>query len=498
MKSICADLVSQRLTERGGLPLNRQLYECVRGIILDGSLPAGAALPASRDLAQELGVSRNTVTHAYEQLRAEGYVEARVGSGTFVADITPDSLLSAPRAASHDAPAPSPVRLSKRGQALLADVAASPVQWGAFMPGVPDVTQFPNRAFSRILARLWRKPSPQLLTYAHGGGHLALRQALADHLRVARSVQCDADQILITEGVHQAIDMTLRMLADPRDVVWVEDPGYWGFHKLLSMTEARVRPMRMDGDGGMEWPAGRTPPRLIFVTPSHQYPLGSVMTLARRRELVEHARACGGWIVEDDYDSEFRFSGRPIPAMQGLDAQAPVIYIGSFSKTLFPALRVGYMVLPKALAPAFRSAHGDLYRAGHAITQVALAELIREGHYASHIRRMRLVYARRRAILLQLVQSHLGTDALAAQDSNAGLHLILHLPDSCDDAAIAERALREGVLTRPLSRYYLGANPRRGLLLGYACVQDEEMAPAFMRLLECIRKTPSLSRRART
>ena len=295
---------------------------------------------------------------------------------------------------------------------------------------------------------------------------------------------------LVTEGVHQAIDLSLRMLVDPHDTVWVEEPGYWGFHKVLQMDAARVRPLQVetaDNGPGAGWPRGGKAPRLIFVTPSHQYPLGAVMSLARRRELLDQARAVGGWIVEDDYDSEFRFAGRPIPAMQGLEADSPVIYIGTFSKTLCPGLRVGYMVLPRALAPAFRTAHADLYREGHAITQQALAELITEGHYAAHIRRMRVLYARRRALLVGLITEHLGSEFLHPQASNAGLHLVLRLPDGCDDAAIAAAAQAQGVLTRPLSAYYQRSGPCRGLLLGYACVQEAHIAPAFEVLLECLR-----------
>ncbi|RXN92635.1 DNA-binding protein [Achromobacter aloeverae] len=491
IKSICADLVLQRLAPAGGGTLNRQLYECLRGAILDGSLPPSSPLPASRDLAREIGMSRNTVLHAYEQLRTEGYVHARVGSGTFVAETAPDSYLSAERmqglqaAAAEPSAAGAPARLARRAQALLSNVSAAPAQWGAFMPGVPDVTQFPNRHFSRILSRLWRDPAPQLLTYAHGGGHPALRAAIAEHVRVARSVRCDPSQILVTEGVHQAVDLSLRMLVDPRETVWVEEPGYWGFHKVLQMVSAVVKPLRVEAEGS-GWPAGKVPPRLIFVTPSHQYPLGLVMSLARRRELLEYARASGSWIVEDDYDSEFRYAGRPIPAMQGLEEDAPVIYIGTFSKTLFPGLRVGYMVLPRVLAEPFRAAHADLYREGHALTQAALAELLEQGHYAAHIRRMRVLYARRRALLEGLINRYLGPDYLDPQSSNAGLHLVLRLPPDCDDVAISAAAQARGVLTRPLSRYYMHPGARRGLLLGYACVHEKDIAPAFHTLRACL------------
>ncbi|MFM9924479.1 PLP-dependent aminotransferase family protein [Variovorax sp. H27-G14] len=511
MKSICADLVLQRMAPKanaadatnatdGTSPaLNRQLYDCLREAILDGSLPPSSPLPASRDLARETAMSRNTVLHAYAQLQAEGYVHSRVGSGTFVAATTPESQLSAGRARATAPEAPGAVRLAKRAQALVADASAAPRQWGAFMPGVPDVTQFPHRTFGRIVSRLWRAPAPELLTYSHGGGHPALREAIAEHLRVARAVRCNADQVLVTEGVHQAIDLSLRMLADPRDTVWVEEPGYWGFHKVLQMDSTRVRALKVevgDDDPQAGWPRGGTPPRLMFVTPSHQYPLGSVMSLARRRALLDHARASGGWIFEDDYDSEFRFAGRPIPSMQGLEADSPVIYVGTFSKTLFPGLRVGYMVLPRALAAPFRTAHADLYREGHALTQVALAELIDQGHYAAHIRRMRVLYARRRALLAGLIATHLGPAYLHPQASNAGLHLVLQLPEGSDDVAISSDAEAHGVLTRPLSRYYRRSGAQRGLLLGYACVQEADIEPAFMVLLACLQRAQVLQQAA--
>lgn len=496
MNSSTIELILRRIPTSQGTALNRLLYDGLREAILDGSLKPGVALPASRELAREAGVSRNTVLLAYDQLATEGYVHSRVGSGTFVAQITPDSLLSAKGESASAARPHLSAELSERARALLSNASAAPRQWGAFMPGVPDVTQVPHRFFGRTLAKLWREPAPQLLTYSHGGGHIALREAIAEHLRVARSVICNADQILVTEGVHQAIDLTLRMLVDPLDTVWVEEPGYWGFHKMLQMSQALVEtlPVEATMQGAADWPSGARP-KVIFVTPSHQYPLGSVLSLARRKDLLELARLGGSWIVEDDYDSEFRFSGRPIAAMQGLVPDAPVIYVGTFSKTLFPSLRVGYMVLPNELAEPFRIAHADLYREGHTMTHMALAEFLSRGHYVSHIRRMRLIYGRRRAALEALIQLHLGLDFLDKQASNAGLHLVLRLPDETDDQAVAALAMEAGILVRPLSRYYIRPNRRRGLLLGYACVQDDDIEPAFLKLLECLRPFITISPR---
>ncbi|WP_060442967.1 MocR-like pyridoxine biosynthesis transcription factor PdxR, partial [Serratia marcescens] len=351
---------------------------------------------------------------------------------------------------------------------------------------VPDVNAFPHQLFSKIQARLSRRPAPQRLTYSNQGGSPELQHALVEYLRVARSVRCSPEQILITEGIHQAIDLVTRMLCNPGDDAWIEEPGYWGIRNILRINALNICPLAVDEAGLVPPEQPTTPPRLIFVTPSHQYPLGSVMSLARRQRLLALARNAGGWIVEDDYDSEFRFSGQPIPALQGLEADAPVIYIGTFSKTLYPALRLGYVVLPPPLVQALKTAHAELYRGGHLLIQSALAEFIQAGHYTAHIRRMRLLYARRRAFLTGLIEQHLGKQALSEFNSNAGLHLILNLPDEADDVAIAAAAGARGVLVRPLSRYYMQPNRRRGLLMGFACVPEEQMAAAFTQLLACI------------
>lgn len=481
MQTIAGDLLLQRwaLQREPGQrrPANRALYECLREAILDGGLSAGSRLPASRDLAAVLEVSRNTVKHAYEQLLAEGYLRALTGSGTFVADVLPEQVLwTRPgQPAPLHAPAQPLGRLSRRGSAVVADAVASPVQWGAFVPGVPDVTEFPHRKFERITARWRHSPPAEWLSYASGGGHPELRAALAEYLRQARSVSCAPEQILITEGVHQAVDLAARLLADPGDRVWLEEPGYWGVRSVLGINGLRLQAIPVDGEG-LANPASRaTPPRLIFTTPSHQYPLGSLMSLRRRLRLLEYARQHRSWIIEDDYDSEFRFSGHPVPSLQGLTPDAPVIYIGTFSKTMYPGLRVAYMVLPASLAGGFASAHAELYREGHLLTQAALAAFIREGHYAAHVRRMRLIYAERRSTLMALIERRLGPGWIHPYDSNAGLHLVLRLPDTADDVRVARTARARGVIVQPLSRYYARAPRARGLLLGFACV-----APAAM------------------
>ncbi|QIL83865.1 PLP-dependent aminotransferase family protein [Diaphorobacter sp. HDW4A] len=496
--SVCVDWLLQKgwgteAPEQGArLTLVEQLCALLREGIATGALKPGTRLPATRELMQELDVSRNTVAHAYEQLRVEGYLVSHVGSGTFVAQTTPETLLRAPRAARAGRAAPllrsRDVVLSQGAQQVLAHASAADRQWGAFMPGVPDVSQFPRAVYARILNRLWRHAQPEMLTYDTAGGALPLKQALVDYLRVARSVQCTSEQILITEGVHQAVDLTVRTLVDPHDAVWMEDPGYWGIANVLRMSPGVVVVGRAVDDEGITLDEHASPPKLICVTPSHQYPLGTVMSLARRRSLLAYARKHGAWILEDDYDSEFRFASRPIPAMQGLEQDAPVIYIGTFSKTLFPGLRVGYMVLPPELVTPMRRMHAELYREGHVVTQLALAELIREGHYATHIRKMRVLYGRRREWLRTLILRYLGEEFLVEPDSQAGLQLVLRLPDHFDDVLLAQTLQSRGVLGRPLSRYYRSPEPAKGLLLGYAAVPEETMQSAFFILLQALKE----------
>jgi GntR family transcriptional regulator/MocR family aminotransferase len=490
LKSAAAELLLLRLSAmQAAGPLHRRLYGCIRGCILDASLASGTRLPASRDLARELGLSRNTVTSAYDQLRAEGYVRALTGSGTFVAEVLPEEEPHAPAARSATAAPARALRLSRRGQAAVAGAKASPRQWGAFMPGVPDVTRLPHRALARIQARLARAAPPALLTYAGPGGHPELQRALAQYLRQTRSVVCEPGQIIVTEGVHQAIDLIVRLLADAGDLAWVEEPGYWGIRSVLAVNGIRLQPLPVDAEG-MRLPkmAARQPPRLAFVTPSHQYPLGAVMSMPRRLALLEHAARTGTWVVEDDYDSEFRFSGRPVPALQGLAPLAPVIYVGTFSKTLYPGLRAAYCVVPERLAAAFGTAHSEFYRGGHLLAQAALAEFIASGHYAAHVRRMRQVYAARRQMLIHLIERWLGRDWIHPCDTAAGLHLVLRLPAAMDDAVIARELLADGVLVRPLSAYYLKPARERGLILGFASVPEDKMLQPFEQLVLRLRQ----------
>ncbi|WP_233866931.1 MocR-like pyridoxine biosynthesis transcription factor PdxR [Paraburkholderia adhaesiva] len=517
--SVLSDWLAQRLERGSGQPVYRQLHRLLQQAILSRELPPGTRVPSSRLLAAELGIARNTVTQVYEQLVLEGYVSSATGRGTFVADSSPDEIVGANESgymgtdqmplargvaaslAPAAAPLSSPVAptagtyssreaaraLSSRGARLIAGAGVSKRQGGAFMPGVPDVSRFPSRVWTRLHNKYWRSLRPDLLTYAPGGGLALLRHVLADYLRTSRSVRCSPEQIVITTGIHQSVDLAVRLLTDSGDVIWTEDPCYWGLRSVLHVSGLKSRPIAVDSEGiNPSADDFAAPPKLILVTPSHQYPLGMVMSLARRRMLLEYARQHQCWIIEDDYDSEFRYGSRPLASLQGLDDAGQVIYVGSFGKTLFPGLRVGYLVAPEPLAESFAMASAELYREGQLLQQAVLAEFIAEGHFTSHIRKMRGLYGQRREALLHAAANRYG-DALPAMGGDAGLHVVMQLPESCDDRAVAEAALARNIVVRPLSGYYAErSRAASGLLIGYACVPDEEIAPAFNTLAEAI------------
>lgn len=488
--SVLHELLLQRLERDGGKPLSRQVYEAFSALILQGDLRAGTKLPASRVLARDMGLSRNTIIAAYEQLNAEGYVITITGSGTFVSDTVPVMVGQVmPLDAELVQPVTGDGLLSDRGSALVSTAQASRHQWGPFIPGVPDVTMFPSKVWMRLQRRYWREPIPSLMTYAHGAGYKPLRRALSEHLRLARSVQCDPEQVVITSGIHQSLDLIAKLLGDEDCLAWMENPGYWGASTVLTSAGIQLRSINVDDEGMSPTPEQmqQDVPKFIFVTPSHQYPLGNVMSLARRRMLLEYANQCGAWIIEDDYDSEFRFGGRPIASLQGLDSYERVIYLGTFSKTLFPSMRMGFMVLPKAIARAASVALSELYREGRLMEQAVLADFIAEGHYAAHIRKMKAVYARRQTLLRDAISEHFGPQ-WPLSNQEAGLHLVMHLPEGTDDEAITKAAHEAGIWVRPLTRYYAGEHKSPGLLFGYAAVGNEEdIRPAFAQLAELIK-----------
>jgi GntR family transcriptional regulator/MocR family aminotransferase len=465
---------------------HRQLYLILQRGIRDAVLPAHLKLPPTRVLAQALGIARNTVVHVYEQLALEGYVQAGVGRGTFVSAGEPlvfgQRAARAQRAALQ--PAPRRTLISSRGKRLVSQAGAATRQWGAFAPGVPEVRMFPARTWNRLHARVWRAATPEQLSYATEGGYRPLREAVAGYLRSTRGMICAPEQVLVTNGTQQSLQLVAQLLADPGDSAWIEDPGYWGARSVFHINGLQPVPVPVDDEGLAPTRAHlAAPPRLMFVSPSHQYPTGAVMSHGRRRELLAYAAEHDVWVIEDDYDSEFRYGSRPLPALQGLNEEANrVIYLGTFSKTLFPGLRLAYMVLPTDLVEPFRIALLELFREGQTTNQAVLAAFIDEGHYVSHIRRMRAVYHARHDALIDAVRAHFGA-SLPIIGGDAGLHFVLGLPDSLDDEGVTRHALHAGVASRPLSMYYMsGRRASKGLLLGYGAVAESEAARHFRTL----------------
>lgn len=472
------------LDRAGGASLQDQLYAALRLAVLEGRLSAGARLPPTRLLATDLGVSRNTVAAVFDRLVAEGYLEARVGDGTYVTRSLPDDLLHARRPAGHA------VRLrhrddglSERGRLLLANPVSmerNPDLPRAFRPASPNVDAFPRREWARLVDRRLRQSGSGLLGYGDPAGHRPLREAIAAYLGMTRGVNCEPGQIIVVGGSQQGLDLVARMLLDPGDVAAIEEPGYPGARAALLAAGARLLPIPVDGEGIVVGPA-LAGARLIYTTPSHQFPLGATMSLSRRLALLAHAAAADAWVLEDDYDGEYRYSGRPLPALQGLDADGRVIYLGTFSKVLFPALRIGYLVVPPPLVDAFTAARTLADRGSPLLEQAALADFVAGGHFARHIRRTRLLYAERQRVLVESARRALG-GLLEVGPAEAGMHLVGRLPTGTDDQLAWRRAAANGVSSLPLSACALGEAPFPGLLLGYAAPNADEIRSGVERL----------------
>jgi GntR family transcriptional regulator/MocR family aminotransferase len=472
-----------QVERRAGEPLHRQIYFAIRQAILNGALRPGVRLPATRGLARQLAVSRNTVMSAFEQLHAEGYVDGRIGAGSFVSHRLPAVVPGArPRLGQSSPGRPERPGPSVRG-ARLAGLDRGRTRARPFSPGVPELEQFPFDDWARLLARRWRRPRRAFLVGGEPAGYRPLCQAIADYLASARAVACRPEQVIVVSGTQQALDLAARVLVDPGDPVWIEEPGYPPTRSVLLASGARPVSVPVDDEGLSVALGRRLEPaaRLIAVSPSHQFPLGVTMSLQRRLELLEWARAAGGFVLEDDYDSEYRYAGRPLAALQGLDQGGRVIYVGTMSKVMFPGLRVGYMVVPEQLIDAFLAVRALVDAHPSSIAQAALVDFIGEGHLAAHIRRMRALYAERQALLVAAIREHLG-ERLAVAPSAAGMHLVGRLAPGADDRAIAQAASEAGVEAPALSSYYHGPAAAQGLLLGYAGVPEQAIAPAAARL----------------
>lgn len=474
------DALGLVLGEPSSLPLSTRLYHALREWIRAGRLTSGQRLPSTRQLARDLGLGRNSLLAAFDQLLAEGFLTTRQGAGTFIADLPfPQAQdVAEDVAISSRLPSDAGPLLSTRGTLLLGYSHARQTTSSAFAPGVPALDRFPHDQWQRLLHRYQQRMPMDWLDYQAQGGVPALREVLADYLQLSRSVRCRPEQILIVQGAQQGFELIVRLLTDSGDEVWLEEPGYHGAQACFAAAGLKMTPVAVDAEGmGVVEPACPGSPRLIYVTPSHQYPSGVTMSLTRRLALLEAAGRHGAWIVEDDYDSEFRYGQRPIAALQGLVEDSRVIYVGTFSKVMYPGLRLGYLVLPDGLIEPFRRANARLHREGQYAVQAALAEFIARGHFSRHIRRMRDCYRRRQALLRKALAPAVSR-GLRLSDGQAGMHLVAWLDAPEQERILVEQARREGISLSPLSSYYLTSPGQPGLVLGYAGTVEAEIGRA--------------------
>jgi GntR family transcriptional regulator/MocR family aminotransferase len=441
-------------------PLFMQLCDQVRAQIVNGRIGSRLRLPASRSLAAELGISRSTVVTAYEQLVAEGYIEGRRGSGYYPRELT-----------GIDQPAP---RLGPRTDAVsgLPNTGVSPLTH----PGYPDARLFPYRKWARSLARSARMAPQAMIVSDSPFGDSALRQSIANYLRDWRGLNILPQQVMVTAGSVDALETCIRTLTSPGDMVGLENPGYRPLRNLVSSQGMDIEWLGVGANGAElpRQPGRKASSRLVVITPSHQFPLGGAMPVNRRREYQQWANASASWIIEDDYDSEFRYAGRPIPALASLDDSQRTIYVGTFSKVFSVSLRLAYLIMPVALIPEFRQTLSRFGVKAALPCQRALADFIDSGELYRHIRRVRRIYADRRRLLLELVQQRLSAYA-SFEDYQAGMQVALKLSDGLDDHEIARRAQAAGVQLAPLSDYYGGGAVQQGLLLGFCPFDESEI-----------------------
>ncbi|CAN2972740.1 MULTISPECIES: PLP-dependent aminotransferase family protein [Pseudomonas] len=484
--------------------LTRQLYEALRQRVLDGRLVSGTRLPATRDLAAALSISRNSVVRAYDQLYAEGFIESRVGDGTYVAQLPMAKKLStkvstglstglSPGLSTKWANLPEDLDdevIHSAGLARVKDHHLPQPPVGpprAFRVGVPAFDLFPFEVWAKLNGAFWRKPDLEQLCYGDPAGDGRLRGLIAAYLRSSRGMQCTAEQIVITSGAQQAISLCAQLLVEPGDGVAVENPGYRAAGHAFALAGGRLHGVPVDGEG-MDCQVLSTlnDCRVAYVTPSHQYPLGVVMSLARRLELLAWAERSGGWIVEDDYDGEYRYSGAPLSPLAALDRNGRVLYVGTFGKVAFPALRLGYLVLPPGLVQAFTRRRAVDVRHSEVSTQAVMAEFMAAGHFQRHIRRMRrAALSRRNALLAGWPDGLPGVGSLPSVA--AGLHMTVRVDSLAREQVLLAQAHAAGVEINGLSSYWLaGASPpadqRAGLVMGFAAVPEADIAQALARL----------------
>ncbi|NWL22190.1 MocR-like pyridoxine biosynthesis transcription factor PdxR [Pseudomonas umsongensis] len=495
MKSSAGLLLSGiELDRASAIPLYRQLYLQIRKQILGGRIQGGVRLPSTRTLSKELELSRITILNAFDQLIAEGFLASRTGAGTYVGTEWES------RGIAEQPQQPEPPRLSDLSQSMLSLRSrhfrgVSYTGWAAqtpisFLPSHSAYDAFPQPVWKRLMNRHLHKPSKAMLGYGELQGLLDLRQAIAEYVFDARGIDCSVEQVVIVSGAQQAFNLLAMLLLNPQDSVWMEDPGHIAARIAFQAQGGQVVPVRIDEQGiDVEQGLSRCPEaRLAFTTPSRQHPLGVTMSYARRQALIDWAAHHHSWIIEDDCDSEFRYNGRPLPALYAMDQRTRVIYAGTFSKVLFPSLRLGYVILPQDLVEPFCTLRAVMDRSPATLLQAVTADFMREGHFLGHIRRMRALYQARQQALVEQLQQQLG-NFLRITPVDAGMHLIAWLPPELDDDAIAKQLAQHNIHTYALSDYCIEHILPPALLIGFAGTpehQARERVEALARALDAM------------
>lgn len=476
------------------VPVYRQIIDRLRTAIVEQHLMPGTRLASTRTLATEWGVSRNTVLQVFDTLKGEGYLESWVGDGTYVAQEVPEQPIvkledDAATQRTNGRTGYPFRRLSRRGRQLMEQCPPGLTERPApFMPDVPDLRAFPIRTWLRLMNEVSGRLTGNTLVQVSNAGYEPLRQAIAHHVRTARGVNCDAEQVIITSGSQQSLDLVTRILLDRGDPVWMEEPGYVGSRAALLANGCNVLPVPVDGEG-LDLAQGQerfATPRMVCVSPAREYPLGSTMTPARRAALAEFTYSTGAWVLEDDYDSETCYAGQLFPALQSLDRSGRIIYMGTFSKTLLPSFRLGFLVAPADLAEDFAKARAVVDRHAPIMEQMVLAEFMHRGLYAAHLRRMRALYRKRQQAMLEILRRFVGYEP-SEQETQGGMHFVVPFRDGVNDIEVARDLWRRQIIARPLSIYYAGRRKKPGVLLGFAAYPVDDIAGAGHRL-EGLRK----------
>jgi GntR family transcriptional regulator/MocR family aminotransferase len=476
--SLLADWLTAKLRCADGSSLQTQIAAGIRGAILDGTLKPSARLPSSRTLASALGVARVTVVHAYDKLLGDGFLEAGSTSGTFVSDkLVPARNRTSPE----DVPRP----LSRRGAQIVLAPAGIQECRGPFVPGVCDTSSFPYQVWRRIQNRYLGKQHAELTGYVNHGGYLPLRRALAEYLRISRGVRAAPEQVIVTMGTNQSIDLCSRILSDSGELALVENPCHWATPIVLRANGLQVESIDVDGDGIRVGDFAREP-KLIAITPSHQFPMGVTLSKERRLQVLNYAQRVGAFVLEDDYDSEFRYDQRALSALQGEDPYGRVILMGTFSKVTYPGMRLSYVVVPPDLVDSFAAASLRLYRPGHLSLQASMADFIADGHFSRHVRNMREIYGSRHAELIRCLDKRFKAGIDMSRNA-AGLHLTVRIEGLDDFEAALARAHGQGIYLRRLHAFNQGRMGfRDGFLLGFGAVDIEAISPSVDKLASIV------------